>query len=124
MGRILKKTTFSLGAPGRFITDSEAIYESDVYGKVVVEKEFSTDFASIPNWIPRWLFDPLRHGRWPALFHDDLCQKATTYKERVMADHVFFECMTDVGTKKWRKLAMFAAVRANTYRMRLMGKWK
>jgi hypothetical protein len=124
MGTIVKKTTFSLGGPGKFITDSEAIYESDNYGTTTVPSGFSTDFASIPNWVPRWLFDPMRHARWSALFHDYRCHEATSFEERRIADHIFLECMVDEAVKPWRRWTMFSAVRLNTERMKIMGKWK
>jgi hypothetical protein len=125
MGEIVKKTTFSLGNPGHFITDSEAIYHSDRHGRTTVPPNFSTDFASIPNWVPRWLFDPMRHARWSALFHDYRCRRmADTYEDRVIADHVFLECMHDEGIKPWRRWSMFSAVRANTYRLKIFGNWK
>lgn len=124
MGKITKKTSFSIGKPGEFITDSEAVYVSDSYNEVRVPAGFPTDFASIPHWVPRWLFDPMRHARWAALFHDYLCRQANSYKKRVAADHVFLECMTDQKVKSWRRYTMFSAVRANTYRMRIMRYWK
>ena len=124
MGEFIRIPKFSTGRPGHFITDSEGVYDSDRYGRIVVPADFETDFASIPNLVPRWLFDPMRHARWSALFHDFLCRDAETYDERVIADHVFYEAMSDEGVKRWRQVTMFSAVRLNTYRMKLMGKWK
>lgn len=124
MGELLQKSKFSLGKPGHFITDSISIYKSDKYGNITVPADFDTDFASIPNVVPRWLFDPLCHARWPALFHDYLCREAESYEERVIADHIFLECMEDVGLPKWRRYIMFSAVRLNTYRLKIIGKWR
>lgn len=124
MGEFIKECGFRLGNPGHFITTDDFIYRSDVSGTVSIPKGFPTDFASIPNWVPRWLFDPLRHARLSSLPHDFLCRYATTYKERVTADHVFYEAMGDEGVKQWRRVIMFSAVRANTWRMKVTGKLK
>lgn len=123
MGVFIKIPEVDIGGPGEFITKDEAIYQSDKYGLVTIPPRFHTDFASIPEWVPRWLFDPMDHGRRAAIFHDYLCRTAMSYKERVIADHVFLEAMKDEG-EGWRRYAMFSAVRANTYRMRLMRHWK
>jgi hypothetical protein len=123
-GTFVQIPKFTIGRQGHFVTDSEAIYDSEKFGRIVVPPNFETDFASIPNWVPRWLFDPMRHARYSAVFHDYLCRTAESYKERVMADHVFLEAMGVEGVKRWRRASMFSAVRANTYRMRLMRKWK
>jgi len=124
MGRFVKKCSFHLGPPGYFITSGDFVYQSFFYGTVTVPDKFKTDFASIPNLVPRWLFDPFRHARLSSLPHDFLCRFADNYEDRVKADHVFYEAMGDEGVKRWRQVTMFAAVRANTWRMKLVGKLK
>lgn len=123
-GRFVKIPKFETGPPGYFITDSEAIYESFKHGEIYVPPKFITDFASIPNIVPRVFFDPMRHARHSALFHDRLCRISDSYQTRVFADHIFLEAMHVEGVKKWRRAAMFGAVRINTYRMKLTREWK
>lgn len=124
MGEFVLIPAVRIGKPGEFITEGDAIYESDTYGTILVPEGFVTDFASIPDWVPRRLFDPLDHARKSALFHDRLCRVASSYKERVMADHVFREAMKDEGVKPWRRFFMYQAVRNNTRWMRLRGEWR
>ena len=124
MGKFIQDCNFELGPPGHFITVGNFIYQSDYKGIVTIKEGFKTDFASIPNTIPRWLFDPMRHARRAALPHDYLCRIAMSHKERVAADHVFYEAMGDEGVKQWRRVIMFSAVRMNTARMRIMGRWR
>ena len=122
MGEFVQKTAFHLGDPGEFITTDDFIYRSDRAGVVAIGAGFVTDFASIPNVIPRWLFDPMKHARWSALPHDFLCRTSEDYVERVEADWVFHEAMVDEGVKRWRRNCMFAAVRTNSFRMKLIGR--
>jgi hypothetical protein len=134
VGTFVQKCKFDLGPPGYFITSGDFIYDSDHItqaisyaddeGLMVIKSGFKTDFASIPNITPRWLFDPMRHARLAALPHDFGCRMAQSYDERVTADHVFYEAMGDEGVKQWRRVIMFSAVRANTFRMKIMGAWK
>ena len=124
MGQFVQECGFKLGNPGHFLTIGEFVYHSDRYGNIIVPDGFSTDFASIPNWVPRWLFDPMRHARKSALPHDMLCRDALSFEDRVKADHVFYEAMGDEGVKQWRRAIMFSAVRLNTQRMKWMGEWR
>lgn len=125
MGQFLEKPQVELGRPGQFVTCGPTVYLSDIAGEVVVPKGFETDFASIPSAVPRRLFDPMRHGRWAAVVHDYLCRQAQTHTDRVQADKVFLEILLeDERLQRWRARCMYAAVRLNTFRMWLFGKWR
>lgn len=124
MGKFVRQCDFKLGRPGHFITTSSFIYVSDIAGPIEIPAGFVTDFASIPNLVPRWLFDPMRHGRLSALPHDYLCRRASSYEERTEADMVFYEAMGDEGVRQWRRVTMYYAVRIASLKMKLVGKWK
>lgn len=126
MGQFLEKPKIEIGRPGQFMTCGRTVYLSDLAGEIVVPP-METDFASVPSIVPRRLFDPMRHGRWAAVVHDYLCRHhAKSHADRVLADKVFREALLDEQPpmKKWRVNGMYWAVRANTFRMWLMGKWR
>jgi hypothetical protein len=66
----------------------------------------------------------MKHARLSSLPHDYLCRVATTYEDRVQADHVFYEAMGVEGVKQWRRVAMFSAVRLTTFILKIKGEWK
>jgi len=75
---------------------------------LTVPKGFVTDFASIP-WV-FWQFLPAwgRYGK-AAVLHDYIYQ--THIRTRLEADHLFHEAMLVGGTKAWKALIMYLAVR-------------
>jgi hypothetical protein len=127
---------FKVGGPREFLMIENLVFESDRFGRKIVpaspEKAFGTDFASIPLVVPKWLLNPLggglldRHGRsrLPAVLHDYLCRVAVSYEDRVIADKVFREAMKSKNVNPMSRNIMYGAVRGNTERMRIMGKWR
>ncbi len=136
MAKFLTDPSFKVGASRHFLMHQDLVYESERYGLRVVEASleypFETDFASIPLIVPKWLLNPLGGGlmdrkgrsRLPAVLHDDHCRKALSHAERVEGDKIFRESMKASGTGRAAKNIMYGAVRANTERMKIMGKWR
>jgi len=74
--------------------------------------DFSWDGASIPWW-SQWIFGhPLSpEYRWASLWHDIGCNEARCIEDRTIADAVFLRLLKEAGVGKYRRLAMWAAVR-------------
>jgi hypothetical protein len=70
------------------------------------------DGASIPLW-SQWIFGhPLSpEYRWASLWHDNLCETAQCIEDRTIADAVFLRLLREAGVGKYRRLAMWLAVR-------------
>ena len=86
----------------------------DYYSKggdvINIPKGFVTDLASIPR--PFWSFiGPPAGGRYAqsAVVHDFLY--TTQEFTRLKTDRLFYEGMEVLGTPRWRRTLMFAAVR-------------
>ena len=76
-----------------------------------VDSGFTTDGASIPRLFWRLIGPPFAARYAPAaLIHDALY--ATGYGDRQAADRLFREMMAVLDVKPWRRLLMYAAVRA------------
>lgn len=75
---------------------------------IVVEKGFSTDFASVPR-IPfaYWLAGGI--AQEAATIHDYLYWKKIVPKD--IADKIFLEAMEETGISKWRRVPMYWAVK-------------
>jgi hypothetical protein len=73
-----------------------------------IPEGFTTDGASVPRLL-WWLFPP--HGRYmaAAVLHDYLLRMPQL--RRAEADRQFLQVMRQMGVARWRRLAMFAAVR-------------
>lgn len=86
------------------------------WGGTPVERQLRADFAwdgaSIPWWA-WWVFghplDP--EYRWASLWHDIGCNEAQCIEDRTIADAVFLRLLREAGVGKWRRLAMWLAVR-------------
>ncbi len=77
--------------------------------KITVPAGFETDFASVP-FVFRWLVPVVgRHGK-AAVLHDWLYASGAL-PNRAEADAVFFEAMTVLGVRPWRKWLIWLAVR-------------
>jgi hypothetical protein len=113
--------------PEGWILVDDCIYQSDLLGddgkpcRVTVPEGFPTDLASIPR-IFRLLI-AVKNGkhRAPAIVHDWLCRLGLEFS-RVTADKIFLEAMAVMGVPKWRRYAMYWAVRINTARLKLLKK--
>ena len=77
-------------------------------GEIVVPAGFVTDFASVPRWPLTFLLaGDTAHA--PAVVHDFLY--GTRRVRRATADLVFLEAMVLTGVPRWRRAAMWVAVR-------------
>ena len=72
----------------------------------------SWDGATIPRALWTIAGHPfLPEYRWASYWHDRLCESAKTIEDRTVADAVFLKLLRDAGVSRWRRLAMWAAVR-------------
>lgn len=80
---------------------------------ITVPEGFETDFASVPKFA-WWLISPYgKHGK-AAVLHDYLYHLGRTgldVEHRQVADGIFLEAMQVLGVSKWRRQAMYWAVR-------------
>lgn len=99
--RLLEDVTFSV---------------ADMCGVVLtvdVPKGFVCDGASIPKVLWSIVGSPMDGGPLrAAITHDWLCCQARTKSERRFADCCFDWVMEQSGVPKWRRMAMYLAVRA------------
>lgn len=105
----------------RFKLHYDFTYYWKRYGvKVHVPAGFETDFASIPRPV-RFIIPKLGRYNKAAVLHDRLYQnhrvdsgdKRWFYVfPRYFADLLFLDAMIDLGVVKWKRLAMYYAVRA------------
>jgi hypothetical protein len=73
---------------------------------------FSWDGASIPRWAWTIFGHPLSpEYRWASLWHDIGCSESKCIEDRTIADAVFLRLLREAGVGKYRRLAMWAAVR-------------
>ncbi|NQU56682.1 MAG: DUF1353 domain-containing protein [Rhodospirillales bacterium] len=73
-----------------------------------VPAPMSTDLASIPKWVPKWIAQKVGPHIEAAIVHDHMCQnEAFDYK---IAAEIFYAGMIAGGTPKWRAQAMYRAV--------------
>lgn len=90
-------------------------YYADEFGykekEVIIPKGFVTDFASTPRFLYP-LFPPIGIYNKAAIVHDYLYSKDCSLKvSRFEADLFFLQAMEVLGVKKWKRIAMFFAVR-------------
>ena len=79
---------------------------------LMVPDGYRYDGASIPRWAWCIFGHPLSpEFRWASLFHDRLCEDATSLEARTHADAVFLELLREADVSQWRRLLMWAAVR-------------
>ena len=72
----------------------------------------SWDGATIPKRLWSIIGHPFAEEfRWASYWHDRLCESARSIEDRTIADAVFLKLLRDAGVSKWRRLAMWAAVR-------------
>ena len=77
-----------------------------------LREEYRWDGASIPWWGWSIFGLPLSpEYRWASLWHDRLCETAECIEDRTIADAVFLRLLREAGVGKYRRLAMWAAVR-------------
>lgn len=91
-------------------------YQAADYRWFEVPVGFTTDFASIPQFLWSFGLDP--HGRYdrPAVLHDYLYQFAPNRITRADADRLLRQAMGTVGVPAWQRFLIYAGVR--------LGGWK
>lgn len=114
-GRFLSKLSGVESENDRtFTLDQAFLYYSDVTGRVIkVPAGFVTDFASVPR-VPLAYLLAGDTAKWAAVIHDYLYQAKPGNPDHVakdVADSVFLEAMEASGQPKWRRTAMYWAVR-------------
>lgn len=85
-------------------------YDSAVLDRTVtVPVGFTTDFYSIPRWLPLAYAVLSGGSKGPAILHDFFYQ---THKvRRATADRVLYEAMEAVGIPLWKRGPIYAGVR-------------
>ena len=110
MAKFVNIPSLDIGKKYLWNLAGDLIYRSDHWPDlIIVKKGFETDLASIPKWVPRWLFDPNGKHRAAAVVHDHLCRLDGF--DRKLADLIFLEAMALLEVKKWRMKLMFFAVK-------------
>lgn len=97
-----------------FISDYTAkLYLPD--GMILRRRESvgdSWDGASIPRWAWSIIGHPLTEDvRVASYWHDRLCEGSETPEDRMVADAVFIMLLRQSGVSRWRRCAMWLAVR-------------
>ena len=96
-----------------FVTSCDVV--QDFGGTVLTRYEMqgnSWDGATIPRALWAIAGHPfLPEYRWASYWHDRLCESARSIEDRTIADAVFLKLLKDAGVSKWRRLAMWLAVR-------------
>lgn len=122
MAKFIEIPPLNIGEkPEEWVLTGNCIYESDLWPELIIVPEgFITDLASIPR-IFRFLIIKNGRHRAAAIVHDYLCRLGMLF-DRVLADKIFLEAMKLKKVPKLRRWAMYAAVRSNTARLKLIGK--
>jgi len=95
---------------GKWVLNQPLVYQSDIAGETItVPVDFSTDFASVPRWLPlafAWLGG---HGDSAATVHDWLYTEKPV--SRRMADMVLREALRASYVARWRIPLFYLGVR-------------
>lgn len=96
------RSLWTLAAPLVYKSDSQL-------DAITVPEGFITDFASVPR-IPLVYLIMNDVGQEAAVIHDYLYRFKSLPRNE--ADAILCEALTDLGVSKWRRTAMWLAVRA------------
>lgn len=112
MSRFIDTSPLDIGdRAAQWITTDVIRYESDIAKRVIdIPAGFETDLASIPRSFMGLIPVNGKH-RNAAIVHDYLYVKKPGWCSRSIADAVFLEAMEVLGESRWRRNAMYAAVR-------------
>jgi len=81
-------------------------------GHLVELEGNSWDGATIPWFAWSVIGHPLKKEfRWASYWHDRFCEQSEVVEDRTVADAVFLKLLREAGVVKWRRLAMWLAVR-------------
>ena len=88
------------------------VRDGEQWQAMILAEGYRWDGASIPWWGWPIFGLPLSpEYRWASLWHDRLCETAECIEDRTIADAVFLRLLKEAGVGKYRRLAMWAAVR-------------
>ncbi|QEY15479.1 DUF1353 domain-containing protein [Cellvibrio sp. KY-GH-1] len=112
MSSFIDKSPLDIGErSSQWLTTKVIRYESDVAGRVIeIPAGFETDLASIPRSFTALIPVNGKH-RNAAIVHDYLYVAKPDWCNRSMADSIFLEAMEVLGEVRWRRMAMYSAVR-------------
>jgi hypothetical protein len=112
VSRFIDKSPLDIGAQSsEWITTEVIRYQSDIAKRVIeIPSGFETDLASIPRLF-MWVIPVNGKHRNAAIVHDYLYVKKPEWCSRSLADSIFLEAMEVLGESRWRRAAMYAAVR-------------
>lgn len=113
MARFIQTAALDIApVSGSWITSRPIVYYSDIAQRAIaVRMFFETDLASIPVLV-RPLIPVNGQHRNAAVLHDFLYRNQPEWCTRLLADQIFLEAMAVLGEAKWRRNAMYAAVRS------------
>jgi len=104
----LRTDRVGLGSADRVLLGVLAFESALLNRVVIVPTGFVTDFASVPRApFTYWLFGGVADEA--AVVHDFLYEKGLVARD--VADEVYLEALEACGVAKWRRRAMWAAVR-------------
>jgi len=84
-------------------------WDGDEGVRISVPAGYRTDLASVPR--PFWsVFPPSGAYAPAAVVHDYLCDRPCVCS-RFLADAIFRELMAELGVPRWKRLAIYYAVR-------------
>lgn len=90
-----------------------------VYFGVLIEPGYTFDGASIPRFAWSFIGAPFEPDLiLAACIHDWFCEHSHengNYQDRVIGDAVFFWLLAKAGVPRWRRVAMYLAVRLNSW---------
>jgi hypothetical protein len=110
-------SSFTIDLDARLLADGKwrllagftyAFGHEDSPVRVEIPAGFVTDFASVPKVLQGLIGSVETHGK-AAVLHDYLY--ATQPVSRIVADAVFLEAMAVLGVPRWKRWAMYRAVR-------------
>ena len=116
---MIREPSFKVGNKNEWILDSRMIYQTRDSDIISIPKGFTTDFATIPR-LARVFIPVNGKHRLAAVVHDWLWEPGG----REYANKIFREFMLELGVKPWRIKMMYAAVKGNAKRLRLLEKWR
>lgn len=113
MARFIQTAALDIApVSGKWVTAGRVVYWSDIADRIItVPVFFETDLASIPALVQP-LIPVNGYHRLAAVLHDLLYRERPKWCTRKLADQIFLEAMAVLGEAKWRRNAMYAAVRA------------
>ena len=115
MGKFTQEITVQSQGKNWILENGFNFYYADKLGnrldEFTIPKGFITDFASTPRiFYP--IFPPIGIYNKAAMVHDYLYSKECKINiSRLSADLYFLQAMEVLGVKKWKRIAMFIAVR-------------